>query len=524
MHLSSPCVNRVLTYTLIVLSLLSCRVRAADWRVNAQWPELGAELGAAMPNGTGIIVMMSEAQDGSGNYLPQATGVTPYAGVNAFSGKTLHAESGIGGESGHANPVASTFFGNYSSIAAGVTEAHVYLADDFYSDLSSTATPPTYPGSVQNHSWIYTVSSGTTVDNRILRKLDMLIDRDGKVVCVPLNNGSGTTVPILLANIYNGLTVGLKDGGHSQGGSTADGTGRMKPDLVVETVYTSFASPAVASAATLLLDAIRPAFPDADHPEVVKALLLAGATKQNLPAWQRDVSTEPYDDVLGAGELNILNSHHILAAGKQAFSDSAEATRTGWDYATASSGSVRRYFFTIPAGQFANTFSAALVWNRNITKSGLNFNASLQDLTLKLFASTAFTPSASPIQQSNSSVDNVEHLFLRNLPPGQYALEVGWSTSVTPYEYALAWESQIGTGPGVAIRRETDGVYLDASRLDPFVTYTVEVSNDLSAASWSSAGTFRTADTTPSFTHTWQDGLSSLPAAKFYRLSWPSVR
>lgn len=502
-----------------------CPARA-DWRANAQWPELSAELGAAMPNGANIIVMMSEAQDGGGNYLPQTTAVTPFSGAGQFAGKTLHAESGIGSASGHAEPVASTFFGNFSSVASGVTEAHVHLADDFFSDLESNSAPPVYAGKVQNHSWVHNVSSNTILDpaadNRILRKLDMIADRDGVTICVPLNNGTGA-VPIFLANFYNGLAVGVKSGSHSTGGSTTDSAGRMKPDLVVESVYTSLASPAVASAAAMLQDAIQPGFPDADRPEVVKALLLAGASKRDLPGWQRDVSTEPYDDVLGAGELNVLNAHHILAAGRQQFSGTLEAGRTGWDFATASSTSARRYFFTIPAGRMADTFSAALTWNRNVTKSGQNFNASLQNLTLKLFAATGFTLAPSPIQQSNSSVDNVEHIFLRHLPPGQYALEVSWSTSVTPYEYALAWESRLGNGPRLAIQRSGGAVSLDASNLDPLATYTVETSGDLSAASWTSAGTFRTADTTPSFTRTWQDAAPD-GSAKYYRLKWTSVR
>jgi hypothetical protein len=334
---------------LITLQLAAADNARADWRVNAQWPELSAELGAAMPNGAGIIVMMSEVDTDNTSglaYLPEATTATPYMGSAQFAGKTLHAESGVGAASGHAAPVASFFFGNFSSIAAGVDVAHIYNAQEFFDALKTTSAPLTYPGSVQNHSWVNTVSANTMLDpnadTRILRKLDMLIDRDGKVVCVPLNNGSGTTVPILLGNIYNGLTVGLKNGGHSAGGSTVDGTGRMKPDIVAEADFTSLASPTVASASALLLDAIRPAFPDADHPEVVKALLLAGATKRSFPVWQRDASTEPYDDVLGAGELNILNAYHILAAGKQVFSGSAEVSRTGWDYATASSSNARR--------------------------------------------------------------------------------------------------------------------------------------------------------------------------------------
>lgn len=53
----------------------------------------------------------------------------------------------------------------------------------------------------------------------------------------------------------------------------------MKPDLVVDEVYTSLASPAVASTAALLLDAADPAHPLAANPRVIKALLCTAASR-----------------------------------------------------------------------------------------------------------------------------------------------------------------------------------------------------------------------------------------------------
>ena len=224
--------------------------------------------------------------------------------------------------------------------------------------------------------------------------------------------------------------------------------------------------------------------------------------------------------VFGAGELNILNAYHILAKGRQVYSSSAEVATLGWDF-TTSNTTARCYFFTVPAGRMANTFSASLVWHRVI--EDITFIPTVPNLTLKLFASTAFTPAASPIDRSNSGVDNVEHLFLRNLPPGQYLLEV--SSDTNDHAYALAWEAQLGSGPVLSPRRNAEGdVFIDCSGLDPFVTYTVETSETLGSTSWSSADTFRTADTSPSTSYVWPDRATSYPGARFYRLRWTAVR
>ncbi len=90
-----------------------------------------------------------------------------------------------------------------------------------------------------------------------------------------------------MANSYHSISVGLRSGNHSLGGSTADGTGRMKPDLVVNETATSYAGPAVASVAAMLRQAIKAGYTAADNPRTIKAILLAGASKTNLPGWQR---------------------------------------------------------------------------------------------------------------------------------------------------------------------------------------------------------------------------------------------
>ncbi|MCB1228106.1 MAG: hypothetical protein KDK99_20035 [Verrucomicrobiales bacterium] len=487
--------------------------------------KLQAELGAAMPTGSGIALLQGEAGTVGTTpleYLPQAGGPDLFAGVSNYAGKTFTPHSGEGIVLNHANSVASNFYGNGWGAAPGATEIHCFDANDFIDRLGSFLTAPeVFPGRVQNHSWVGSTGNSSS-DAQMLRRFDFMLNRDARLAAVGLYN-SPTIMQPLLGCSYHALVVGVMSGAHSQTGTTVDGTGRMKPDLVVNESLTSYATPVVAgSAAVLLQAAIASGDPDAERPEVIRAQLIAGASKQRLPAWQRAADAKPYDAVFGAGEVNIHNSWHLQAAGKQTYSTTVDRQPSGWDLAaTTSNSSGRRYFFTIPEGRYADTFSVALCWNRQISTGGLSYSSSLSDLNLKLYASTGLTPEAVPLAQSISTVDNVEHLFLRNLPPGQYLLQV--TASVNNRDYALAWQSLLGAGPVLTLRREASGqVFLDAAALDPFVSYQILISPDLTAP-WTVKETFRTADTAPSLTHAWED-VSPAPDRSFYRLSWEAIR
>lgn len=491
-------------------AVILCESAWADWRDRAGYSTLQAELGGALPDGLGIPVLISEATVSSTEfiYLPQGTtGTSPYAGTGVFAGKTITPYSGASSTSSHAATVLGNFCGAGQSLAPGVTAVHAWLADDFVLTLLGNDPPPSFSGSVQNHSWAGTVGN-SAFDIEIMRKLDLLVDRDGATITTPLNNGG--SMASLLANAYHSIAVGVFSGNHPTTHSNLDGIGRMKPDIVVDQPYTSFAAPAVASAATLLLDTIRPGFPEADDPRVVKAILIAGATKQNLPGWHRTGPNRPYDETFGAGELNILNAYHILTAGRQAASDTSLRGHRGWDIATTS-GAARRYFFEVPQGRWANTFSAAVTWHRQFSDGVSTMN--LSDLNLRLVQASGFVPGDS-VDDSTSTVDNVEHLFRRNLPPGRYALEV---TSATANDtFAIAWEAQLGSGPAVTVSKSGGTCMLSMTQLDPFKTYTIEASPNLS--SWSPATTIRTVETSASTTAQWAE--TSAGESRFYRLSW----
>lgn len=492
----------------------------ADWRDDIGYTQLAAELGAAVPTGAGIVLMQSEANDQTSppNYLPQDGGPGSFAGAGSYTGKTFFAESGAGVVLSHAQSVASFYYANGTGIAQGATEIHNYTATDFINRLYTGSGPEVLPGRVQNHSWKGTTDA--TTDPQLLRSLDFLINRDGRIVTVPLDNNTGA-LPPLLGNNYHALTAGLRSGVHSLGGTNTDGSGRMKPDLVVNVGETSYAAPAIAgTGAALLQSAVALGNTNAEKPQVIKAQMLAGASKQNLPQWVRQSDATPYDAVFGAGELNIRNAYYIQQAGQHAYSTSAESPSRGWDFSTSTTNSSgRRYFFSIPAGRYATTFSAAVTWHRTVVGFPGSYTSTLSDLNLKLYASTSFTPGSTALYSSTSSVDNVEHLFCYNLPPGQYVLVVTANSSSR--SYGLAWDAQLGSGPALTATITGGQLQLSASSLDPRVSYTIESSPNL-VNPWTTEQTFRTADTTPAFTYTWQPSQTS--SSYFYRLRWTPVR
>lgn len=484
----------------------------ADWRADVGYWQLQAELGVNLPTGAGIPILMSEALFGGGYYAQGTAGTTPYAGTGFLAGKTITPYSAPSGTSAHAAIVADFFCGSGRSVAPGVTDLHAWRADDYADMIYENDPPPVFAGSVHNHSWVGTFNSAA-IDIEVMRRLDFMIKRDACIVTTPMNNGSG--MQNLLANAYNGICMGLSNGNHPHTHSNLDGVGRMKPDLVVTLDvgdrYTSYASPAVASVATLLLDAVRPDFPDADDPRVVKAIMLSAATKEPFLGWQRLTSARPYDEIYGAGALNVLNAHHILATGRQAASEVQKRATRGWDRGTSSAVTPQHYFFTLPAGQWGSTFSATVTWHRQVAADFAAY--SLANLNLRLAQASGFSV-GSTVTESISSIDNVEHLFLRNLPPGEYVLEV--SADISDETYGIAWEAQPGTGPQITLTRTGTQNVLSFSQLDPLETYTLEACTDLSG--WLPATTFRTADTVPATTASWQENVNT--GAKFYRLVW----
>ena len=414
----------------------------ADYKDDIGYNQLKLELGAAMFTGSGVTVSQVESFENS-NYSPDT-------GNSELLGKTYTLKSGPTGVSGHATTVAQLFYGTSTSLAPGVTTIDLYEADNWIQGgmlnfgAIGTNSPKGEARDVANFSWIGTTGSAIN-DQEIIRRFDYTIQQSNYVAVVGTNNGDSSTVPQLLAHNYNGITVGKTDGQHASGFTTFDTAGRVKPDIVAPpssagTNFTSFTTPLVSGAAAGLIQTARgtPALANGADSRSVKAILLAGATKTEFPDWTR-TSTTPLDTTFGAGELNIFNSYHILTAGEQGPSASSTVGTKGWDFGTVSTNNLL-YFFDVPTGMNLDQFSVALTWNRVITDAliGPSFipEASVDNLNLKLFSATGFTPGLM-LDSSVSAVDNVEYLFEASLAPGRYAIELDHGTSRT--DFALAW-------------------------------------------------------------------------------------
>lgn len=413
----------------------------ADWKADIGYTQLATELGSNLPTGLGVSVSQVEPGEKTNpdNYRPNATDTY-------FTGKTFNWRTTVpSGVSSHATTVGHYLYGT-SGVAKGVTNIDSWYATDWINSslkYGRISAPITETCKVQNHSWVKTFDSADdpnhAIATEITRRFDYAIHRDNYVAVVGVNNGSSTTLPDLLCHSYNAISVGLTNGGHSHGLTTFDGAGRMKPDIVAPSLYTSFATPMVAGAAALTVQtATSMGYANAENSVAVKSILLAGATKDEFSAWSH-THTAPLDATYGAGELNVDRNYHILMGGEQEPSLSQVVTGSGWDYSESlASGSEQLYFFDVPTDTTLSELSVALTWDRIVTPSHnwTTTTSTLANLDLNLWSADGFTP-LSKIDYSCSTVDNVEYLYCQDLAAGRYAF--GVSSDAANTNYGLAW-------------------------------------------------------------------------------------
>lgn len=428
----------------------------------------------SVPDGTGIRAALIEPSSGGGiwNYLPSLGAGNPFPTSEAVNDVT----NAPGTLSAHASGLASTFY-EAGSIARGISQVDAYDAENwllfspsgypaFMQATSvvrgaSTLAPRVFAysgggGNIQvaNCSWIGNFSGADrtflTVD--ALRRTDLVVQRDGTVIVV---GAALTPIPDIMANAYNVIAVGVdRTVGGSNGPSTADVPGRSKPDIIAEGDVSTAVTNISASAAVLLDSANRlgPAYAQATHPEAIKAILMAGATKTAL--WTRfDNGTyvEPLDRHDGAGLVNIYNSYRILEGGRQpgvpGLSAANNINTYGWDYGNLASGQQELYYFSIAAGDVADQVSVIASWLRHVAPAGFDpgnglmvFSATLPQLNLELWSAGPAGDLLSILDQSVSPIDNVQGLYEVNLGPGRYAFRLSYvGTDYGPWDYALAW-------------------------------------------------------------------------------------
>ena len=326
---------------------------------------------------------------------------------------------------------------------------------------------------VANHSYVTYFSANSMVQT--LTRLDWVVARDEYIQVVAMNNGS-TNYPIL-GSSFNAIAVGLSSGNSAHGSypiATTPTTpyalaGRTRPDLVAPATDTSSATPMVASAAALLVEvghnsgntlSTDPAVTfttnrngdtiyNAERSEVVKAALMAGASRTATQLTQGyTVNTaNGLNSTYGAGQLNIDNSYHVIAAGEQNsredfLSGGGEIKSAGFDYDPAfggASGSNKTGSYVFKA-LTTGSLSASLVWNldvKGVTASGFDSSATLYNLGLYLYDMT----SGSEVAYAASLVDNTENIWYTDLTADHAYLLKVVSLQATDFlwDYALAW-------------------------------------------------------------------------------------
>lgn len=410
--------------------------------------------------GSGIAVAQVEAPNGGDNAYqvsPAATGQD--AGkFNFFD--TTHPYP-IGGSfstaSDHANGVAGNFYSTALGASPGVASVQVFEAGYFFNGLINQIVPVDVGAQVINQSFIFTdVDAGTTTS--IHRSYDNYADQFGTLFINGAGNGGSVSPP---AGMYNGIAVGS-----AEVTLTPLADGRSKPDIIAPGGLTSFTTPYVSGAAAIMMQAALRGDGGADASaasdmRTVKALLLNGASKTT--GWSH-TSAHPLDTAAGAGTLNVDRAHRLLAGGKHAAIATTGVTANalhpppaglttpvnpylGWNFATISNtnsvDTIDHYLFRLAAADSATfTLTSTLVWNRQRNLTSIN--------NLELYLYNYDTTEI--VAVSSSTVDNVEHLYVQNLSPGRYVLQVvklatGRVSAAEDYALAFSFAPILPTTP-----------------------------------------------------------------------------
>jgi hypothetical protein len=443
------------------------------------YARLAAELGEALPTGAGVHVAMAEANtdsnlsggvpvDGGYDYLPIPSNPQ-------FAGKQFHnlsESSAKADNSPHANLVGVYFFGQTDSIAPGIIDVDLYLADTWqgqdYLKGGQHAVPEYTSARVFNHSWVDQTSAAT------LARVDYTASHYGVLHVAGVNNANNGGPQPLLASSYNAITVGLTSGAHESSNAApgfTPGLGiysgnallRTRPDLVAPLSFTSYATPFVSGAAALLIEVghndptlsngtkTLPEDPsyviqNAESTEVIRSALMAGADRQIWTDYRSSTFASPngLDTRFGAGQLDVYESYHILAAGEHDRRESGELADLGgygFDFQTSFAAiDASTYAFSVGLDALED-LAVSLVWNAHadidLSAAAVAYSASLADFNLSLYRVS--DAGRTLVQASLSTQDNTENLWLEGLSPGEYELEVVRTDGLGDWDYGLSW-------------------------------------------------------------------------------------
>lgn len=429
-------------------------------------------LASSPTEGVGVKAHLVEAFSGGDNYAPN-TSLSRFSNTNFdFPGFNRDVADIV---SNHATTTAGFFFGTTGVArdlgSGGSPSVSLYTAINGPTLTENNPTTDWVNGILINGNQLpdlsgfdsMTVSSHSYALNDdpnnqippILHRIDYTINQSDTTIVVGTSGRSTMgQLPAGWAPAYNAIAVGLSNGTHGSGLTTTynnGNSGRIAIDVVVQRNAPSYATPMVAGAVAILQDASDESA--ASTSEVIRATIMAGATKGTgdiAGTWSR-TSTQPLDLVYGAGELNVLNSYNIQQGGEvnggATPATAAIANFNGWDYeANIAANDERFYEFTVGADELVRDFSIVLAWNANanfvVRRRSLEPQFELADLSLQL------TDSANNvIDFSNSSADNVEHIFLSSLPAGTYQLRVSNTSAAVDTDYGLAFGGTVTAAP-----------------------------------------------------------------------------
>jgi hypothetical protein len=307
--------------------------------------------------------------------------------------------------------------------------------------LQSSGTPPTFPtiASFSSRSPSDFFDPATNTEIHDVRALVDLV-------------APGTD---LVAAEYDGQT-----GGNAFGGGVAD----PSPAQVAYGLGgTSFASPIVAGAAALVVDAGKQTFPsdpDAIDGRVVKAVLMNSATKplgwNNGQFTQNGVITtnQALDYTYGAGEINLTQAYNQYLGGTTDVPSpgnfgSVSVQNLGWAFGaiTHVPGETVTEDYQMTTPLTAGTdLAATLVWfddemDANSPASGYG---SLDDLDLSIYL-TSGVPQPELIAQSDALYDSLQHLYFLLPVTGTYEMQISETNYIynfvgdTTTNFGLAW-------------------------------------------------------------------------------------
>lgn len=394
-------------------------------------------------------------------------GLPTHVGPLPLVAPDVNPPSSLTFSSGHATTVGAYWYGAPSSGVSPAMSTLVSMSAESFLDsaalqfLSGTApvVNPLLPTpSVVNASWVG-ASPVAAANVDLLRRADYLVDRDGITVVAGLDNFGGGTPSALLTQGYNTIAVGRSDGGSAGGLSTVDGTGRVVVDVVAPLNASSYTAPLVAGTVVLIADRAQetPAMANADDPRVTRSLILTGAEK--LTGWANS-PTQPLDLFQGAGELRVNNTYDVLMAGEKEVG--SVSTLRGWDLGT---GAVGVQYYLVDNTQETGQLTVTLAWNRvtgdpadptgtartgsaNFTTMGgydILASSLLADLNLEVWSTDGVNTPVSLLASSLSTADNVEHIFLQDLPAGRYAIGVIGGNG-TQYGLSFNFVPEVPTG------------------------------------------------------------------------------